>query len=86
MSAQVQSGSPGRLGICTVSGDPSSRTSSLTLTGLPLPPWNQPLFLAITMTPSGKLPRGGPKSLTISLVEGNTPYIEGNPPAACSTI
>ena len=37
MSAKVQSGSPGRFGICTARGAPSRRTSSLTLTGWPLP-------------------------------------------------
>src|ERR1044071_5661796 len=36
MSAQVQSGSPGRLSMCTVSVAPSNRTSSLTLTGAPV--------------------------------------------------
>src|SRR6516225_5347585 len=37
ISAQVQSGSPGRLAMWTVAGAPSSRTSSLMLAGSPLP-------------------------------------------------
>src|SRR6516162_3860799 len=37
ISAQVQSGSPGRLAMSTTAGAPSRRTRSLTLAGLPLP-------------------------------------------------